>query len=64
LNITINDFSGEVSVEIFDINGRQVYIEKGFNTSNPINLSSLSSGVYVLKLKGENLNYSEKIVLE
>lgn len=66
LNINATDFSGEVAIEIIDLNGRNVYSQKinNLNGSNSINLSAFSSGVYILKLQGENLNYSEKIILE
>ncbi|MES2865134.1 MAG: PA domain-containing protein [Bacteroidota bacterium] len=65
LNINVKDFSSEVSVKIIDINGREVYSQKVDNiNTNAVNLSNLSAGVYVLKLQGENLNYSEKIILE
>jgi hypothetical protein len=66
LNINIKDFSGEVSVKIIDINGREVLNKdiNNFNTSNALDLSAFSSGIYVLKLSGEGLNYSEKIILE
>ena len=66
LNINIKDFSGEVSVKIIDINGREVFNKNinNFITSNMLDLSSFSSGIYVLKLTGEDLNYSEKIILE
>ena len=66
LNITVKDFSGEVAVKVIDINGREVFTQKinNFNGLNSINLSSLSTGIYVLKLQGESLNYSEKLILE
>lgn len=66
LNINIKDFSGEISVKIIDINGREVFNKNinNFITSNTLDLSSFSSGIYVLKLTGEDLNYSEKIILE
>jgi hypothetical protein len=66
LNINIKDFSGEVSVKFIDINGREVFNKNinNFITSNTLDLSSFSSGIYVLKLSGEGLNYSEKIILE
>ncbi len=66
LNINANDFSGEVSMEIIDINGRKVYAQKinNLNGLNSINLSSFSAGVYVLNLQGEDLNYSEKIIIQ
>ena len=66
LNINIKDFSGEVLVKIIDSNGREVYNKNinTFNISNALDLSAFSSGIYVLKLSGEGLNYSEKIILE
>jgi hypothetical protein len=66
LNINIKDFSGDISVKIIDINGREVFNKdiNNFNISNAVDLSSFSSGMYVLKLQGEDLNYSEKIILE
>ncbi len=66
LNINATDFSGELSIGVIDVNGREVYTQKvnNFSGLNSINLSSLSAGIYVLKLQGENLNYSEKIILE
>lgn len=66
LNININNYIGELQINVFDLNGRQVYNQNvtNFNNTNAINLESLSTGIYVLKLQGENLNYSEKIILE
>ncbi len=66
LNINIKDFSGEVSVKIIDVNGREVFNKNinNFNVSNAVDLSAFSSGIYILNLLGEDLNYSEKIILE
>jgi hypothetical protein len=66
LNINIKDFSGEISVKIIDVNGREVLNQTitNFNGSNAIELSRFASGIYILKLTGEGLNYSEKIILE
>jgi hypothetical protein len=66
LNINIKDFSGEISVKIIDINGREVLNQtiSNFNGSNAIELSRFTSGIYILKLTGEDLNYSEKIIIE
>ncbi|WP_329807226.1 T9SS-dependent M36 family metallopeptidase [Flavobacterium facile] len=66
LNININNYIGELQIKVYDLNGRQVYNQNvtNFNNTNAINLESLSTGIYVLKLQGENLNYSEKIILD
>lgn len=66
LNININNYIGELQIKVYDLNGRQVYNQNvtNFNNTNAIDLESLSTGIYVLKLQGENLNYSEKIILD
>lgn len=66
INIAINNYVGELQISVYDLNGRQVYNQKvaTFNSTNSINLESLSRGMYVLKLNGENLNHSEKIILK
>lgn len=64
LNISIANFTGNLTVEIFDINGRKVSSDEGdFINQRSINLSTYQAGVYIVKLTGENLNYSEKIVI-
>ena len=66
LNININNYVGELQIKVYDINGRQVYIENAnnFDNSFTINLHGLSKGIYILKIQGENLNHTEKIILE
>ena len=66
ININIANYVGELQIKVYDINGRQVYNENvnNFNNSNAINLGKLSKGIYILKLQGENVNHSEKVILE
>jgi hypothetical protein len=66
LNININNYAGKLQIKVYDINGREVFSQNSidFNTFSSINLESLSAGMYILKLQGEDLNYSEKIILE
>lgn len=63
-NLTINKFVGKVSIQVVDINGRVVYnqIDEKFNTEKTIDISAFQSGIYVLKVTGNNLNYSEKLI--
>lgn len=65
LNIAIANYNGDLGVKVYDLNGREVYnkIENSFSTEKSINLGNLSTGVYVLKLQGTNLNYTQKIVI-
>jgi len=65
-NLEIKDFSGNVSISIYDVNGRQVYNLKdaSFDNQKTIQAGNLQSGLYILKLTGENLNYTQKIMVE
>ena len=65
VNVSIENYSGNLNVEIYDINGRKVFSNTGnYSTDKAISLQGLQAGVYVLKLEGEDgLSHSEKIVL-
>lgn len=65
VNVSIENYSGNLNVEIYDINGRKVFYNTGnYSTDKAISLQGLQAGVYVLKLEGEDgLSHSEKIVL-
>jgi hypothetical protein len=66
LNIRINNYSGKVNIQIIDINGRIVneYKNEDFNIEKSLNLNNLQSGIYVLKVSGDSLNFTQKIVKE
>lgn len=63
-NININQYSGKVNIQIVDLNGREVYTAKNesFDSEKAINLQMLDSGIYVLRISGNDLNYSQKII--
>lgn len=65
VNIHINKYFGNVDIQLVDITGRQVYSANKveFNGQKSIDLSSVNPGIYLLKVKGESLNYVEKIIL-
>ncbi|WP_317172548.1 T9SS type A sorting domain-containing protein [Flavobacterium psychrophilum] len=48
-----------------DLNGRVVYSLKNtdFNIEKTINLNNLQSGMYIIKIDGDELNYTKKIIL-
>ena len=52
LNLRINNYSGELTIEMFDLNGRKVLsnIEGDFSVEKALNISSLQSGIYLIKL--------------
>jgi len=56
--------SGKIGVQIFDINGKVVYLKEHFveNKLITINLSSLSIGMYLVKLNRKNFTHFSKII--
>lgn len=65
LNVAIHNYSGKLTIQVFDLNGRKVHNQEvnDFNAERAINLSNLQTGMYLLKVNGENLNYTQKIIL-
>lgn len=63
-NVRINKFSGKVTMQVVDINGRVVLsqTDADFNNEATINLSQFQSGIYILKVNANNLNYTEKLI--
>jgi extracellular elastinolytic metalloproteinase len=64
LNVRINNYVGKVNIQVIDINGRIVkeYKNEEFNIEKSLNLNNLQSGMYVLKVNGDNLNFIQKII--
>ncbi|WP_073307547.1 T9SS-dependent M36 family metallopeptidase [Flavobacterium terrae] len=65
VNIKINSFIGKATVQVIDLNGRVVYSLNSteFNNEKSIDLSHLQAGVYAVKISGDELNYTKKIIL-
>lgn len=65
INISVPNYSGNLDIIVFDVNGRKVLSNSGdFSVEKLINLTGLQAGIYIVKLEGDNLSYSEKIVLK
>ena len=65
LTVSIADYKGSnLSISLIDITGKEVYNEtvKDFVNEKTISLKTLQSGIYILKLKGENVSESRKII--
>lgn len=64
INVRINNYIGKVNFKVIDINGRIVgeFKDQDFNVEKALDLNSLQSGVYVIKIIGDNLNYTQKII--
>ncbi len=65
ITIRINQFSGKVNLQVVDLNGRVVYSLKNtdFSIEKDVNLSQLQKGMYVVKIDGDALQYTKKIIL-
>ena len=65
-NIRINNYVGKANLQIVDINGRIVYQanDNNFNVEKSIDLSNFQSGMYILKVSADDLNFTEKIILK
>ena len=63
-NLRINQYDSNINVQVVDINGRIILENKNvrFNTEGAIDLRDFQSGIYVVKITGDNLNYTQKII--
>ena len=64
ITLQINNYSGKLNVKLFDINGREVLTlnNTDFVNQTIINISTLSKAIYLLRIEGEDLSYTNKIV--
>lgn len=51
-----------VSVDIYDLNGRIVFFDKNFNTEKTIDIQHLQSGMYLVKMIGNKISYTQKFI--
>lgn len=65
ITIKISQFVGKVTIQICDLTGRVVYDQKDidFEGNKSLDLSALSKGIYVVTVKGDGLNYVEKVIV-
>ena len=58
----------DLDIRIYDINGRLVSTKKDMNCvgsySKQINISDLAPGVYLVVVKGDDINYSKRLVVK
>ena len=50
-------------IELYSIDGKQINVEK-YKTSNGIDINSLASGTYIIKLRIDNIEYNYQIELK
>jgi hypothetical protein len=65
IQFSISNLRNEkIAIQVFDINGKVVYIKEHFveNKLITINLSNLSAGMYLVKLNRKDFNHFSKII--
>ncbi len=61
IQIKLDDLVRNATIEIFDVTGKRVYFVKNANYS--VQVSNLLSGVYFIRLQGNQLNYKTKFTV-
>jgi hypothetical protein len=65
VTIKINNYFGSLEMQLFDLNGR-IILEKNsdsFSNEEQLSLKGISSGIYILKLKGQSISSSKKLIV-
>ena len=65
LIISIDSYAGnKLLISLIDINGKEVLNEtvNNFTNEKTVSLKTLQSGIYILKLQGENISETRKII--
>ena len=64
--LKINAFTGFINYEVFDINGRKISERNAIDFVNetPIELGSIQTGVYFIKINAEDFNTTKKIIIQ
>jgi len=63
--ITAKNLNGNYQVKIYNMTGSLVK-DVSYNPSyqKSINVSNLTNGVYVIKIEGEKINHSQKLIIK
>jgi extracellular elastinolytic metalloproteinase len=63
-NLKVNGYSGKLSIKVIDLNGRVILEDSEDNASSikTINLSAFQAGMYIVKVQGDDLNFTQKLI--
>jgi len=65
INIEFNHILEEVTkIELFNVNGQQIFVKTTISKQNQINIEPYSKGVYILKISSNNGIYCQKVVID
>ena len=64
INISVKNYFNTLNISVFDINGRKVYSNSDeFFENTVLNLQELQAGMYFIKMEGEGVSHTEKIII-
>lgn len=64
INISVTNEVKNATTSIYNINGREVYAKKeDLNGTISIDVSNLSSGIYILKIHNKEVSFSQKLIV-
>ncbi|HMK07088.1 MAG TPA: M36 family metallopeptidase, partial [Flavobacterium sp.] len=65
INLRINKYVGKVNIQFVDINGRVVknITDDNFNVEKSMDVSSFQTGMYIVKVVGDQVNYTQKVMI-
>jgi len=62
LNFSSDAVLENVTIQIIDVSGRIVFAETNLKTATSIDISTLQSGIYIVKLNHDGKTISQKII--
>jgi hypothetical protein len=64
-NVTVvNHTKNELIIRLFDLSGREIYSLNTVKNTQTINMAQLSEGTYLLKVEGDNISKTYKLLKE
>lgn len=62
--MSISQFKGNLNYKITDISGKMIFESNNeyFESEKIFDLSNFQSGIYILKIEGDNINYTTKLI--
>ncbi|NQY05053.1 MAG: T9SS type A sorting domain-containing protein [Flavobacteriaceae bacterium] len=65
VNIEVSSYLGDANITIFDINGRRIIsTENTLQGVVTVPVASLQTGVYLMKIEGENFTHTAKLLVQ
>ena len=63
IKLIVHEKESDLNVKIFDLKSQIVMSKKISHENNQINIASLKQGIYLIKAKGNNSLYQQKLIV-